>query len=260
MAFNSRRQWFVPLCIGALILLVGGGSVAFALFDTPSSKEPYPTRPSTLTNETVREYVTDYEEVHLHDEIDQRGAETDSHCNAAIDIQSESDFYVLTTCEASSDRGSSVLDLPHVTTMYLVNETATERIGKFGTTNVRTYQRDRISNDVGGETDESADSSAASLRIYNFDSTSANVTVEITRLNSSATSTTSLKYTIPPTRGVVETDYTVRRGTYRVKVISDVGEAKTRSWNIEEAPSQELIIYVTPAGNVAISTVDNREN
>lgn len=259
MKADYRRQWLVSLCVGALIILVGGGSVAFTLFNS-SSEKPYPTKPSTLTNETVREYVTDYEEVHLHNEIDQRGAETDSYCNAAIDIQSESDFYVLTTCEASSDRGSSVLDLSHVTTVYFVNETATERIGKFGTTNVRTYQRDRIHNGVGGETDESANRSAASLRIYNFDSTSANVTVEITRRNSSAGSTVSLKYTIPPTGGVIETDYTVRRRTYRVEVVSDVGETKTRSWKIGEAPSKELLIYITPVGNVAVSTTDDREN
>ena len=255
MEVNFRQKWAVPVSIGIVILLVGGGSAACSLFLAPSSETTYPTEPSTLSNESVAKYVTEYEEAHLAGELDEPGAETSVFCNATMDIRTEQGFYGLVTCEASVDRGNSVLDLPRAVTAYFVNDTATERIGRFDNASYRRFGRDIISDSLVSGNDDSTRDGSASLRAYNFASETANVTVRIAGINSSAASSTTTSYSIPSAGGVVEIDDAVRRGAYRVEVESESGETKTRNWTVGEPPTQELLVYVTPNGSVTVSTV-----
>ncbi|MFC4553389.1 MULTISPECIES: hypothetical protein [Halorussus] len=254
MKADFRQRWAVPVCIGIVVLLVGGGSAAYALFLTPSAETTYPTKPSTLTNESVAKYVTEYEEAYLMDEIDEPGAETSVFCDATMDVRTERGFYGLVTCEASVDRGNSVLDLPHMVTAYFVNDTATERIGRFGSSGYRRLGRDIVP-DSPADGNASTRNGSASLRAYNFASETANVTIRIASIDSSAVPSTTTNYSVPPAGGVVETDDAVRRGTYRVEVEPERGETKTRNWTVGEPPSQELLVYVTPNGSVAVATV-----
>ncbi len=125
----NRRQVLAGTGV-ALSLPVSG-----CLSDSVEPKE-HPEIPETLTQETVVDFVREYETIEYHNYILENESRVDSinvTCDAVFDREVESNFYVITNCGGSANHeplvgSSSVSHYESYAPTYRVNEQHVQRV------------------------------------------------------------------------------------------------------------------------------------
>lgn len=224
----TMRRRTVLGCVGAAVVTTLSGCFT----DSVEAKE-YPEIPDPLTRRTVVDFVEAYETAASHNWILERETDPDSItvlCDAVFDRETESGFYVDTTCGAAAWHeptfgSASVADYATYATTYRVDE---ERVRRAELTN------------VDGRGDHA-------VRALNFDDVDHELTLAVTPRANADEPVLDERYVLADGTGLERRIELAVGGTYEVDVDLEAGPSATFEWGVDDR-SRGVGIYVTPRG------------
>lgn len=126
---DERSPWLVPGLLALGILAVAAGSVVVAFATTAAFPERPPEKPGTLTRENVTEFVQRYEHARVYDQIADGATRVEIDCEAGLLNETDRGFRVSVACEGYASGPHFDADYAAKPVRYLVNESATRRLG-----------------------------------------------------------------------------------------------------------------------------------
>lgn len=229
--------------VAVLVALLVSGCLAGSLptaIDPEPEEEPLPETPTVLTEQTVSNYTTTYEEATVYNRhVDANPTENRITCLSGIRVANESAFVVRVQCMG----GLPLADGSHMdigaSTYYYVSETTTTRIeeGDLRSERYRDYQ---------------PDADHTSFDVVNLANESVEVSVEFARNDSE--SPLQFDYEVAPHEGVAQTGLPFEYGTTReIRVRTD--DATTIAQFTSERIRFDVptVVLVLPDGQVRVT-------
>lgn len=208
----------------------------------------YPDPPSSLTNESVVEFVEKYEEAHLHNDLlTEDTTDISIGCPAAIDLEIDHGFYVLTICHGSTRSGDSVGHLGPDPVFYHVTDGQFERVAEREIGRGESYGNGRRSSEVQG------------FRMVNFDNKDHEMQISLSHLSDSS-ETLILEETYPLRSKSLFSISSVlaTEGDFELEVTLEDGTSAKYDWIITDIePPFGVNIYVTMDKSIRFGTTSH---
>jgi hypothetical protein len=222
--------------------------------DSPEEREDspeergFPEKPDPLTKESVKAFVTEHEEVWIHNhQLTEDTTEISVGCaNTAVVMEREGGYYVTTMCSSTVhlEEGAVGGGVPS-RRFYFVSDDATRRIDYDHSIDEskRTYRN------------SSSSSEHIGFRLVNFDETTHEVSVTVTHRKENET---ILDRTYEPVSASFFTlsGLTAVEGIYDVTVELNEEESAAYEWQIENiGPQYGMDIYISPSGTFHVGDI-----
>ena len=229
--------------LAVLVALLVSGCLAGSLptaIDSEPKEEPLPEKPTALTEQTVSNYTTTYEEATVYNRhVDANPTDSRISCLSDIRVAHESAFVVRVQCMG----GLPLADGSHMdigaSTYYYVSETTTIRIeeGDLRSERYRDYQ---------------LDANQTSFDVVNLANESVEVNVEFARNDSE--SPLQFDYDVAAHEGVVQIGLPFEYGTTREMRVQTDDATTTAQFTSERIQfAAPTVVFVLPDGQVRVT-------